>query len=52
MAHIGVFICHCGVNIAATIDVEKVAREISKEPEVELALTYQYMCSEPGQKLI
>lgn len=52
MAHIGVFICHCGVNIAGTVDVEKVAKEVSKEPEVELALTYQYMCSEPGQKLI
>ncbi len=52
MAHIGVFICHCGVNIAGTIDVERVAKEISKEPEVDLALTYQYMCSEPGQKLI
>lgn len=52
MAHIGVFVCHCGVNIGATVDVQKVAEEAAKEPDVVFATTYQYMCSEPGQGLI
>lgn len=52
MAHIGVFVCHCGVNIAATVDVERVAREVATEPDVVFSTTYQYMCSEPGQGLI
>ena len=49
---IGVFICHCGRNIAGTVDVEKVAEVISKHPLVVHCETYVYMCSEPGQKLI
>lgn len=52
MAHIGVFVCQCGVNIGATIDVKRVAEEAAKEPDVVFATTYQYMCSEPGQGLI
>ncbi len=52
MAHIGVFVCHCGVNIASVIDVERVAEEVRKEPGVVFSTTYQYMCSEPGQGLI
>ncbi len=49
---IGVFVCHCGTNIAATVDVEKVAREISKYPKVKYSADYKYMCSDPGQNLI
>jgi heterodisulfide reductase subunit A len=49
---IGVFICHCGANIAGTIDVQRVAEEIAKYPEVVLATDYKYMCSDPGQNLI
>ncbi len=49
---IGVFVCHCGRNIADTVDVEKVAQEASKLPDVAYATTYKYMCSDPGQKLI
>lgn len=52
MNRIGVFICHCGINIADTVDVKKVAQEIGKYPEVVYSTDYQYMCSEPGQKLI
>jgi heterodisulfide reductase subunit A len=49
---IGVYICHCGTNIAATVDVEAVA-EFSKDlPSVAIARHYMYMCSEPGQALI
>ncbi len=49
---IGVFICHCGRNIAGTVDVEKVAKEVAKIPGVVHVETYVYMCSDPGQKLI
>jgi heterodisulfide reductase subunit A len=52
MARIGVFICHCGRNIAATVDVEKVAEEARKLPGVAFATDYRYMCSDPGQRLI
>ncbi len=49
---IGVFVCHCGVNIAGVVDVERVAEELRKYPGVAFATTYQYMCSDPGQNLI
>jgi len=49
---IGVYICHCGINIAATIDVEKVRAFAQTLPHVEIARNYQYMCSDPGQDLI
>ena len=52
MSRIGVFLCHCGINIASTVDVERVAVEIGQHPEVAHAATYRYMCSEPGQQLV
>ncbi|MEJ2209899.1 MAG: CoB--CoM heterodisulfide reductase iron-sulfur subunit A family protein [Anaerolineae bacterium] len=52
MKRIGVFVCHCGTNIAGTLDVERVVAEIKKFPEVVYAVDYQYMCSDPGQQLI
>ena len=52
MQRIGVFICHCGTNIAATVDVEKVVEAIKNEPGVVHAEDYQYMCSEAGQSKI
>lgn len=52
MQKIGVFVCHCGTNIAATVDVKKVAETLMKEPGVVYAIDYQYMCSEAGQNLI
>lgn len=52
MQRIGVFVCHCGTNIAATVDVKKVVDVISKEPGVVHAEDYQYMCSEAGQARI
>lgn len=52
MAKIGVFICHCGVNIAGTVDVEKVVKEVARYPGVVHASHYQYMCSDPGQSMI
>ena len=52
MARIGVFVCHCGSNIAATVDVAKVAEEAAKMDQVAYATHYMYMCSTPGQELI
>jgi len=52
MARIGVFICHCGENIAGTVDVKKVAAEAGKFPGVVHSVEYKYMCSDPGQSLI
>ena len=52
MARIGVFVCHCGKNIASTVDVEKVAQLARELPGVAYAADYRYMCSDPGQKLI
>ncbi len=49
---IGVYVCHCGINISATVDVETVADYALKLPNVEVARTYSYMCSDPGQSLI
>ncbi|MGQ9508352.1 MAG: 4Fe-4S binding protein [Thermodesulfobacteriota bacterium] len=52
MRKLGVFICHCGVNIAGTIDVKRVTEEIGKLSDVTHSIDYIYMCSEPGQQLI
>ena len=52
MKRIGIFICHCGINIAEIVDVKCVRDEISKYPGVVYAEDYIYMCSEPGQELI
>jgi heterodisulfide reductase subunit A len=49
---IGVYICHCGANIAGTIDVAKVTEFASKLPFVAVARDYKFMCSDPGQELI
>ncbi len=49
---IGVYICQCGINIAATVDVEKVAEQIGTHPDVAVSRFYKYMCSDPGQELI
>lgn len=52
MQRVGVFVCHCGSNIAATVDVKKVVEIIAAEPGVVHAEDYQYMCSEAGQAKI
>jgi len=49
---IGVYICHCGVNIAATVDVEDVANYAASLPNVVLSKHYMYMCSAPAQAMI
>ena len=49
---IGVYVCHCGTNIAATVDVGAVAKFASGLEGVVVARDYAYMCSDPGQDLI
>ena len=52
MQRIGVFVCHCGTNIAGTVDVKAVAEALKSEPGVVISTEYQYMCSQAGQDLI
>ena len=52
MERIGVFVCHCGTNIAGTVDVAKVAEELGKVDGVVYSTDYTYMCSSAGQKMI
>ena len=49
---IGVYICHCGTNIAGTVDVETLADFAKGLPHVTIARHYKYMCSDPGQELV
>lgn len=52
MSRIGVFVCHCGTNIAGTVDVEAVADAARLMPNVAYSTAYKYMCSDPGQQMI
>ncbi len=52
MQKIGVFVCHCGTNIAGVVDVAKVAETLKTEPGVVFSTDYTYMCSEAGQQMI
>ncbi|MFQ5867364.1 MAG: 4Fe-4S binding protein [bacterium] len=52
LPRVGIFICHCGINIAGVVDVKKVADEFGKIPGVVHSIDYKYMCSNPGQELI
>ena len=52
MQKIGVFVCWCGSNIAATVDVARVAESLKNIPGVAFAADYRYMCSEGGQELM
>ncbi|HIQ23151.1 MAG TPA: CoB--CoM heterodisulfide reductase iron-sulfur subunit A family protein [Planctomycetes bacterium] len=49
---IGVYICHCGMNIAGQVGVEEVTAFASSLPNVVVARHYKFMCSDPGQELI
>jgi len=48
----GVYICHCGSNIASTVDCTKLAEYAGSLPHVKVVREYSYMCSDPGQELI
>ncbi len=47
--NIGVFLCKCGKNIAGTVDIDQLAKEIEKIPAVKLVKVNTYTCSDPGQ---
>ncbi len=49
---IGVYVCHCGSNIAGKVDVKAVSEAVDGLPDVVVTREYQFMCSEPGQELI
>ena len=49
---IGVYVCHCGVNIGSVVNVEEVAKYAQTLPNVVVAKSYLYMCSAPGQEMI
>ena len=49
---VGVYICHCGSNIAKVVDVEDVATWSGELPNVEVSRDYKFMCSSLGQDLI
>jgi len=49
---IGVYLCHCGTNIAGVIDIKKLLSYVETLPNVVVTKDYTYMCSDPGQQLI
>lgn len=51
-ARVGVYVCHCGTNIAGVVDVQEVARWAAEQPQVVVARAYQFMCSSLGQDLV
>jgi len=49
---IGVFLCHCGSNIAGVVNMEEITDAVGKLPDVEFVSDYKYLCSKPGQQMI
>jgi heterodisulfide reductase subunit A len=49
---VGVYVCHCGLNIAQTVDCEKVAAFAGGLENVTVSKDIAYACSEPGQQEI
>jgi heterodisulfide reductase subunit A2 len=52
MAKIGVFICHCGENIAGKVDTSRLAHALGDHPGVSVSVEYKYFCSDPGQESV
>ncbi len=52
VAKVGVYVCHCGLNISGKVDVEQVVVFAAALPNVAVARDYKFMCSDPGQELI
>lgn len=51
-SRIGVFVCHCGTNIAGVVDVARVAEAARAWPDVAFSTDYKFMCSDPGQAIV
>jgi heterodisulfide reductase subunit A len=52
LPRIGVYVCHCGHNIASVVDVERVQEYAGNLAGVVVSRDYKYICSDPGQELI
>ena len=52
MAKVGVFVCHCGENIARTVQVKDVVKFAKDVPGAEVSEDYPYLCSAPGQQMV
>jgi len=52
MKKTGLFICHCGINIASTVDIAKVKDALKNYPGIAYIQDYKYLCSDPGQALV
>jgi len=49
---VGVYVCHCGLNIAGTVDVKAVVEDVKRSQGIVIAKDYVYTCSDQGQELI
>jgi heterodisulfide reductase subunit A len=49
---IGVFICHCGLNIAGTLDIKELVEYAKTLPDVAYVKENRYTCADPGQEEI
>jgi heterodisulfide reductase subunit A len=49
---IGVYVCHCGINIGGVIDVPALEEYAATLPNVVESTEYKYFCSDPGQEMI
>ncbi len=52
MSRVGVFVCHCGENIARTVQIKNVVDFAGNVPGAAVTLDYPYLCSAPGQKMV
>ena len=49
---VGVFVCHCGINIAGVVKIPELLERVGKLPGVVVTKDYKYCCSDPGQQMI
>ena len=49
---VGVYTCHCGINIGGVVDIEAVKDYAATLPNVVVSEEYKYFCSDPGQEMI
>jgi len=49
---VGVYTCHCGINIGGVVDIDAVKDYAATLPNVVVSEEYKYFCSDPGQEMI
>ena len=52
MSRVGVFVCHCGENIARNVKVQQVTEFSRQFPGAVVSADYPYLCSAPGQQMV